>query len=112
MISKMYIKRIQWYTIFISLILCQSVLCKAESQSEIDEITTKLNETQSKFVDTDSPTKGHILFFHNAGSRSHLIAMSALAQGLLDHGYIVTTVFFANSNIEHENYNEILIEDR
>ena len=104
----MYIKRIK----FISLILCLSALCDAESHSEKDGTTTKTNETQSNIEDTDSPIKGHILFFHNAGSRSHLIAMSALAQGLLDHGYIVTTVFFANSNIEHENYNEILIEDR
>ena len=111
MISKMYIKRIK-YTTFISLILCLSALCDAESHSEKDGITTKMNETQSNVEDTDSPTKGHILFFHNAGSRSHLIAMSALAQGLLDHGYMVTTVFFAKSNIEHENYNEILIEDR
>ena len=111
MISKMDIKRIK-YTIFISLILCQSSLCKAEKQSEKDESTTKLNKTQSKVEDTDSPTKGHILFFHNAGTRSHLIVMSALAQGLLDHGYVVTTLFFAKSNIVHENYNEILIEDR
>ena len=64
---------------------------------------------QSKVEDKDSPTKGHILFFHNQGARSHLIVLSALAQGLLDHGYTVTTVFFAKSNIVHENYNEILI---
>ena len=108
MISKMYIRHIK----FISLILCLSALCDAESHSEKDGTTTKTNETQSNIEDTDSPIKGHILFFHNAGSRSHLIALSALAQGLLDHGYMVTTVFFAKSNIEHENYNEILIEDR
>ena len=35
-----------------------------------------MNETQSNVEDTDSPTKGHILFFHNAGSKSHLIVMS------------------------------------
>ena len=38
--------------------------------------------------------------------------MSAVAQALLEHGYEVTTVFYAKSNIVHENYNEILIEDR
>ncbi len=58
------------------------------------------------------PSKGHILFFHNQGTRSHIFVMSALAQALLDHGYIVTTVFYAKSNIIHENYNEILIEDK
>ena len=58
------------------------------------------------------PPKGHILFFHNQGTRSQLIVMSALAQALLDHGYEVTTVFYAKSNIVHKNYNENLIEDR
>ena len=111
MISKMYIKCIKYAT-FISLILCLSALCDDEIHSEKDGITTKLNETQSNVENTGSPTKGHILFFHNAGSKSHLIVMSALAQGLLDHGYMVTTVFFAKSNIEHESYNEIMIEDR
>ena len=48
----------------------------------------------------------------NQGTRSHLFAMSAVAQALLDHGYTVTTVFYDKSNIVHENYNEILIEDR
>ena len=38
--------------------------------------------------------------------------MSAVAQALLEHGYEVTTVFYAKSNIVHEKYNEILIEDR
>ena len=57
------------------------------------------------------PSKGHILFFHNQGTRSHIFVMSALAQALLDHGYTITTVFYAKSNIIHENYNEILIED-
>ena len=56
--------------------------------------------------------KGHILFFHNAGTRSHLIAMNALAEGLVEYGHRVTTVFYAKSNIVHENYKEILIEDR
>ena len=38
--------------------------------------------------------------------------MSALAQALLDHGYTITSVFYAKSNIIlNENYNEILIED-
>lgn len=56
--------------------------------------------------------KGHILFFHNAGTRSHLIAMTALAEGLVDHGHKVTSLFYAKSNIMHENYTEILIEDK
>ena len=58
------------------------------------------------------PKKGHILFFHNAGTRSHLIAMSALLEGLVEQGHLVTSVFYAKSNIKNKNYKEILIEDR
>ena len=56
--------------------------------------------------------KGHVLFFHSMGTLSQIIAMSALAEGLLEHGHKVTTVFFARSNIVHENYTEILIQDK
>ena len=55
--------------------------------------------------------KGHILFFHNQGTRSHLIVLSALAKSLLENGYKVTTVFYGKSNVLHDNHNEILIED-
>ena len=56
--------------------------------------------------------KGHILFFHNAGTRSHLIAMNALAEGLVEHGHQVTSVIYAESKIVNDNYKEILIEDK
>ena len=57
-------------------------------------------------------TKGHILFFHNAGTKSHLIALNGLVESLVEHGYEVTTVFYAKSKFEHKNYNQIVIEDR
>ena len=60
----------------------------------------------------EEKTKGHILFFHNAGTRSHLIALNGLVESLVEHGYEVTTVFYAKSKLEHKNYNQILIEDR
>ena len=69
-------------------------------------------QVKEKEVVDNLPEKGHILFFHTMGSRSHLIAMSALAEGLVQHGHKVTTVFYAKSNIVHENYKEILIEDK
>ena len=46
----MSIKRIK-FTIFIGLMLCQSALCKDESHIKIDEVITKMNETQSKVED-------------------------------------------------------------
>ena len=74
----------------------------------------KLTKTDTKEVDENAlqtKIKGHILFFHNQGTRSHLIVLSAVAKSLLENGYKVTTVFYGKSNILHENYNEILIED-
>ena len=65
-----------------------------------------------KFSSEKLSNKGHILFFHNAGTRSHLIAMSALMEGLLDHGHKVTAVVYAKSKIVDRNYKEILIEDK
>ena len=65
-----------------------------------------------KFSNEKLSNKGHILFFHNAGTRSHLIAMSALMEGLLDHGHKVTAVVYAKSKIVNGNYKEILIEDK
>ena len=59
-----------------------------------------------------SASKGHVLFFHNAGTTSHINAMKALAEGLLENGHQVTTVFYVKTNIVHENYKEIFIEDR
>ena len=56
--------------------------------------------------------KGHILFFHNFGTKSHVFSMKALAEGLVHHGHKVTTVFYVETNIVHENYTEIFIKDR
>ena len=69
------------------------------------------NPTKSNEKSTKPPLKGHLLMFHNQGTRSHLIVMSALAKALLENGYKVTTVFYAKMDIVHENYNEIVIKD-
>ena len=60
----------------------------------------------------DNDQKGHILFFHPAGTRSHLIAMNGFAEGLVENGYRVTSAIYAESKIIHDNYKEILIEDK
>ena len=84
-------------------------------QTVHDELTLdqppELLHTEKQIPDKPSQ-KGHILFFHNAGTRSHLIAMSALAEGLVEQGHQVTSVIYAKSNIVNDNYKEILIEDR
>ena len=73
----------------------------------------RADHSNAKHVEEKIEDKmGHVLFFHNAGTRSHLIAMNALARGLSEHGYQVTSVHYAKSNIVNANFNEILIEDR
>ena len=57
--------------------------------------------------------KGHILFFHNAGTRSHLVVMTALARGLAEDGHNVTTVIYASMARKNPaNYKELLITDK
>ena len=90
---------------------CQYSL--ASSLKESSKIEKNIeNPTIFSEKSTKPPLKGHILMFHNQGTRSHLIVMSALAKALLENGYKVTTVFYAKMNIVHENYNEILIQDQ
>ena len=74
------------------------------------ETTEVLNNEIDENV--EEKIRGHILFFHNAGTKSHLIALNGLVESLVEHGYEVTTVFYAKSKFEHKNYNQILIEDR
>ena len=79
-----------------------------------DVIQKETKEALKNKIDgnVEEKTKGHILFFHNAGTRSHLIALNGLVESLVEHGYEVTTVFYAKSKFEHKNYNQIVIEDR
>ena len=83
-------------------ILNEDVIQKETTEAFKNEIVGNVEEK----------TKGHILFFHNAGTRSHLIALNGLVESLVEHGYEVTTVFYAKSKFEHKNYNQIVIEDR
>ena len=56
--------------------------------------------------------KGHILFFHQLGTKSHIFLQKSLVEGLLERGHQVTTVFYVETSIVHENYTEVLIKDR
>ena len=91
---------------------CQYLLVSSVKEGSKIEKNVENPTIFSDEKSTNSPLKGHILMFHNQGTRSHLIVMSALAKALLENGYKVTTVFYAKMNIVHENYNEILIQDQ
>ena len=57
--------------------------------------------------------KGNILFFHHLGTKSHVILLSALAEGLASHGYNVTAVWFTKmSQKDTSNYTQRIITDR
>ena len=95
----------------VCLMSCQNSLASSVKEGSKIEKNVE-NPTIFSEKSTKPPLKGHILMFHNQGTRSHLIVMSALAKALLENGYKVTTVFYAKMNIVHENYNEILIQDQ
>ena len=87
---------------------------RTEEIRDEDIIQKETTEALKNEIDgnVEEKTKGHILFFHNAGTKSHLIALNGLVESLVEHGYEVTTVFYAKSKFEHKNYNQIVIEDR
>ena len=66
----------------------------------------------SENVITSKASRGHILFFHHAGTTSHLNVLKSLAGGLLDRGHRVTTAFYGKSQISHDNYTEIIFPNR
>ena len=45
------------------------------------------------------------------GTRSHMMIITPLAEGLLSRGYKVTAVLPTHLDIDHENYQEFLVED-
>ena len=54
----------------------------------------------------------HILMYHPWGTKSHRGQQNALINGLLERGYTITGVFSDESNLNHENYTEIIVETR
>ena len=112
--------KILYFCLFYGSIICYSQATKeglaGKPNNVVDDEIKLVQPPNVLHTDKTSiekpPKKGHVLFFHNAGTRSHLIAMAALAEGLVEQGHQVTSVFYAKSNIKNENYKEILVEDR
>ena len=51
----------------------------------------------------------HIMMVHDVGTKSHLLQLYPIVEGLLDQGHEVTGIFYASAKIQHENYTEILV---
>ena len=88
---------------------------KSIDQKSHEAINVDATESVLINVDTLIPKeskKGHILFFHQLGTKSHVLVQNTLVEGLLERGHQVTTVFYVKTNIVHQNYTEIFIKDR
>ena len=84
------------------------LVCKMYNCTEIEN-----DEKSSDILEnTVRIPRGNILFFHHAGSQSHLNFIRPLAKGLADHGHNVTIAQFSSSISKHENITEVLIKDR
>lgn len=84
---------------------------------EIETSISISNASNDDFENEDivsmpKTNKGHILFFHHAGTTSHLNVLKSLAGGLLERGHKVTTAFYGKTQIEHDNYTEITFPNR
>ena len=51
----------------------------------------------------------HVLIIHDVGTKSHLIQLFPVVEGLLENGHQVTGVFFSSSKIVHPNFTEVLV---
>ena len=61
---------------------------------------------------SDNRDPGNILIFHPFGSKSHLYFIRPLAERLAKVGHNVTLVQYSPSTFQHENFKEILIENK
>ena len=93
--------------IFVVLMHKNKVLTISTEQPGVKEAKSEIQDRSNEFSN-----KGHILFFHNAGTMSHLNVMKALAEGLLERGHKVTTAFYGKTKMVHDNYTEVFIKDR
>ena len=107
------------FRLIFALVILQNSLANNENvaQKQTVVIDPKIHQpskasSKEEIATIDNDPKGHILFFHPAGTRSHLIAMNGFAEGLVENGYRVTSAIYAESKIIHDNYKEILIEDK
>ena len=51
----------------------------------------------------------HVLFYHNWGTKSHLIQFAPVMEELLGRGHEVTAVIYNSIKVKNENYTEILV---
>ena len=51
----------------------------------------------------------HVLFSHPLGSPTHISELQYIMEELLDHGHLVTSMFFVPTDLNHPNYTEMVL---
>ena len=109
------IGKLAWYFILITIFV-------AISKNQCQRIFSTKNDDQNEYGlgeeytnpsmnNSFSQIPKHVLMFHPWGTRSHMHQLTALLQGLLSSGNQVTAVFARNTEIRHQNYEEIIVAD-
>ena len=100
--------------LFFEACICVFVVINNKEIATSISISNAYNEEfeNEDIVSVPKTNKGHILFFHHAGTTSHLNVLKSLAGGLLERGHKVTTAFYGKTQIEHDNYTEITFPNR
>ena len=77
------------------------------------DIQVSKNDNNKLTDGTFNPDRiSHILMYHPWGTKSHRGQQNALINGLLERGHTITGVFSDESDLNHENYTEIIVETR
>ena len=99
------------YLYFIFIIFQNHILNKVNSDV-VSGMKDEILESRIPQSKRSFDEKGHILFFHHAGTTSHINVLKSLAIGLLEQGHQVTTAFYSDINIAHTNHTAITFKDR
>ena len=86
---------------------------KPNDRPEKSVIENAQNEDAKESVAKDIVyNKKHIVMFHPWGTPSHKNQFKPLIIGLLNAGHSITSVFTRQMDIVHDDYTEIIVEDR
>ena len=76
-----------------------------------DSTISKLDVVENTVIIKSDLLKKHILMFHPWGTPSHMNQLKPLVLGLLEAGNAVTAVFTRKTEINHNDYTEIIVQD-
>ena len=94
------------------LCICFGMTWIVKAKVSKEDIVIQNNESEENIYLNHANGPRNILFFHHYGSLSHLHFIRPLAEELARKGHNVTFVQFASSGFRHENFTEILVENR